>query len=88
MGRDLELPWSELLSTGRGSVDSGALCSGCSCSSTAWLQTVEVDHQTLAWIIGQLDPVGAVCKSFDYAVGSCPWEMQFPGVVAGQDSGV
>ena len=47
-----------------------------------------MDNQTLAWIIGQLHPVGAVCKSFDYAVGSCLWVMQFLGVVTGQDCGV
>ena len=66
MGKVLELPWTELLSTGRGVGrlgGTGILCSGSLCSSTAWLQTVEVDHQTLAWITGQLDPVGAVCKS-------------------------
>ena len=44
---------------------------------------VEVDHHMLAWITGQLDPVGAVCKLFDYAVGSCPRVMQFLGVVTG-----
>ena len=66
----------------------GILCGGSLCSSTAWLQPVKVDHQTLARITGQLDPVGAVCKSFDYAVGFCPRVMQFLGVVPGQDGSV
>ena len=91
MGRDLEMPWSELLSTGgrfgrlRGT---GVLCSGSLCSTTAWLKMVEVDYQTLAWVTGQLDPVGAVSKSLDFMVWSCPRVIQFLSVVSGQDGGV
>ena len=63
----------------------GILCSCILCSSTAWLQTFEVDHQTLAWVTEQLDSVGAVSEALDHTVWSCPGVMQFLGIGVGQD---